>query len=189
MTISAGSRLGPYEIVAPIGAGGMGEVFKARDTRLDRMVAIKVLPLEFADNALQRQRLEREAKMISQLNHPHICALYDVGDGYLVMELHEMATGRRAFEGKSKGSIIASILTAEAPVISAIHTVPAAFERVVRTCLQKDPEERFQSAHDVRLELQWMQQSAAEMQSQIVSRRPWSALLLLLAAVSISALA
>src|SRR5215210_7944989 len=87
MTIVSGSRLGPYEIVAPLGAGGMGEVWRARDTRLDRSVAIKMLPAEFAQNAQLRLRLEREARAISQLNHPNICTLYDVGDGYLVMEL------------------------------------------------------------------------------------------------------
>jgi Tol biopolymer transport system component/predicted Ser/Thr protein kinase len=85
--IAAGTRLGPYEIVSPIGAGGMGEVWKARDTRLDRSVAIKILPAEFAENAQLRVRFEREAKTISQLNHPHICTLYDVGENYLVMEL------------------------------------------------------------------------------------------------------
>ncbi|HYS52497.1 MAG TPA: protein kinase, partial [Thermoanaerobaculia bacterium] len=74
MAISSGSRLGPYEIVAPIGAGGMGEVWGGRDTRLDRNVAIKIVPPEFA------QRFEREAKSISSLNHPHICTLYDVGE-------------------------------------------------------------------------------------------------------------
>jgi len=79
-------RLGPYEIVAPIGAGGMGEVYRARDTRLDRTVAIKILPAEFAQDAKLRLRFEREAKTISALNHPHICALYDVGPDYLVME-------------------------------------------------------------------------------------------------------
>src|SRR2546427_436738 len=89
MPISAGTRLGPYEVVAPLGAGGMGEVFKARDTRLDRSVAIKILSAEFAQNAQFKLRFEREAKAISQLNHPHICTLYDVGDNYLVMELLE----------------------------------------------------------------------------------------------------
>src|SRR6266850_1923966 len=92
MTLSPGARLGPYEVVASIGAGGMGEVFKARDTRLDRSVAIKVLPAEFAQNVQLRLRFEREAKTISQLNHPNICTLYDVGDGYLVMELLEGET-------------------------------------------------------------------------------------------------
>src|SRR5262249_15804399 len=91
MTIAAGSRLGPYEILSPLGAGGMGEVYKARDTRLGRDVAIKVLPQQLSPSPEARQRFEREAATISQLSHPHICALYDVGrEGeteYLVMEL------------------------------------------------------------------------------------------------------
>jgi len=89
MMLSVGTRVGPYEIVAPIGAGGMGEVWKARDTRLDRSVAIKFLPTEFAQDAQLKLRFEREARTISQLEHPHICRLYDVGDDYLVMELLE----------------------------------------------------------------------------------------------------
>ncbi len=89
MTISAGTLLGRYEIVEQIGAGGMGEVWKARDTRLDRTVAIKTLPARFVADAQARLRFEREAKTISQLSHPHICTLYDVGDGYIVMELIE----------------------------------------------------------------------------------------------------
>src|SRR5262244_2639072 len=96
MTLAAGSRLGPYEVVSPIGAGGMGEVFKARDTRLDRTVAVKVLPQHLSSSPEARQRFEREARTISQLSHPHICALYDVGnqDGveYLVMEFLEGET-------------------------------------------------------------------------------------------------
>src|SRR5712692_5201593 len=92
MSVAPGTRFGPYEVVAAIGAGGMGEVYKARDTRLERSVAIKVLPAEFSKNAQLRTRFEREAKSISQLNHPHICTLYDVGDGYLVMELLEGET-------------------------------------------------------------------------------------------------
>src|SRR5262252_2507221 len=96
MTLNPGSRLGPYEILSSIGAGGMGEVYKARDTRLERTVAIKVLPQHLSDSAEVRQRFEREAKTISQLSHPHICALYDVGsqDGveYLVMEYLEGET-------------------------------------------------------------------------------------------------
>jgi len=90
--VSAGTRLGPYEVVSRIGAGGMGEVWKARDTRLDRSVAIKILPPGLAEDAQFKLRFEREAKTISQLNHPHICTLYDVGDGYLVMELLEGET-------------------------------------------------------------------------------------------------
>src|SRR5450759_3880620 len=96
MTIPAGSRLGPYEVVSPLGAGGMGEVYKARDTRLERTVAIKVLPSGLSPSPEARQRFEQEAKTISQLSHPHICALYDVGnqDGveYLVMEYLEGET-------------------------------------------------------------------------------------------------
>src|SRR5437899_1827519 len=96
MTISAGSRLGPYEVLSPLGAGGMGEVYKAKDTRLERTVAVKVLPQHLSENSDVRQRFEREAKTISSLSHPHICALYDVGnqDGveYLVMEYLEGET-------------------------------------------------------------------------------------------------
>ena len=93
MALSPGFRLGPYEILAPLGAGGMGEVYRARDSRLGREVAIKVLPDHLSKNEEVRRRFEREARTISQLSHPHICALYDVGnqDGveFLVMEFAE----------------------------------------------------------------------------------------------------
>jgi len=96
MVLSPGTRLGPYEIVALIGAGGMGEVYKARDTRLDRIVAIKVLPESLAADPQFRDRFDREARIISQLDHPHICALYDVGEhngtAYLVMQYLEGET-------------------------------------------------------------------------------------------------
>src|SRR5437870_5234478 len=96
MPLAAGTRFGPYEILAPIGAGGMGEVYRARDTRLDRIVAIKVLPAHLSDNPQRRERFEREAKAISSLSHPHICALYDVGQqngiDFLVMEYLEGET-------------------------------------------------------------------------------------------------
>ena len=282
MALSAGSRLGPYEVLSPIGAGGMGEVYKARDTRLERTVAIKVLPAQLSSSAESRQRFEREAKTISQLSHPHICALYDVGtDGeteYLVMEflegetlqarlaggalpleqtlrygiqiadaldkahrqgivhrdlkpanvmvtktgvklldfglakvmevpapagnltslptqhgltqegailgtfqymapeqlegkeadartdtfafgalLYEMATGRKAFSGSSQASLISSIMKEDpAPVSSVQPMSPPALDRIVRTCLAKDPEDRWQSAHDVAGELKWV---------------------------------
>ena len=91
-----GTRLGPYEIEAPLGAGGMGEVYRGRDTRLDRTVAVKVLPAHLAADAERRQRFEREARAVSSLNHPHICTLYDIGrqDGvdFLVMEYLEGET-------------------------------------------------------------------------------------------------
>ena len=83
MPLSPGDKLGPYEILAPIGAGGMGEVYKARDTRLDRIVAIKTSKTEFSE------RFEREARAVAALNHPNICTLYDVGPNYLVMEYIE----------------------------------------------------------------------------------------------------
>jgi Tol biopolymer transport system component len=93
MGLATGTKLGPYEIQSPLGAGGMGEVYRARDTRLERTVAIKILPAQFSSDPVRKQRFEREAKTISSLNHPHICVLYDVGhqDGmdYLVMECVE----------------------------------------------------------------------------------------------------
>ena len=306
MTLSAGSRLGPYEVLSPLGAGGMGEVYKAKDTRLDRTVAVKVLPQHLSENSDMRQRFEREAKTISSLTHPHICALYDVGnqDGveYLVMEylegetladrltrgllpaeqvlrygiemadaldkahrqgivhrdlkpgnvmltksgvklldfglakvferplgaagrdqaaasqhpmernsltalptavgspnltqagtilgtfqymapeqlegreadvrtdifafgavLYEMATGRKAFSGSSQASLISSIMKEEpAPIATLQPMTPPALERVVRTCLAKDPEERWQSAHDIKSELAWIAQSGSQ---------------------------
>src|SRR6185295_2344309 len=94
MPLANGTRLGPYEITGPLGAGGMGEVYRARDTRLDRTVAIKLCAAEFSE------RFEREAHAISALNHPYICTLYDVGPNYLVMELVEGPTlAERISEG------------------------------------------------------------------------------------------
>src|SRR5919108_4049299 len=84
--LSSGVRLGPYDILAPIGAGGMGEVYRARDARLGREVALKVLPEVFARDAERMARFEREARAVAALNHPNICQLYDVGPNYLVME-------------------------------------------------------------------------------------------------------
>src|SRR5450631_3392808 len=96
MALASGTKLGPYEIQSPLGAGGMGEVYRARDTRLDRDVAIKVLPGNLSSDASLKQRLEREAKAVSKLSHPHICALHDIGhqDGvdFLVMEYLEGET-------------------------------------------------------------------------------------------------
>jgi serine/threonine protein kinase len=90
MSLTPGTKLGPYEILTPIGAGGMGEVYKAKDTRLDRTVAIKVLPSHLSDNTHLKERFEREARAVSSLNHPHICTLYDIGSengvDFMVME-------------------------------------------------------------------------------------------------------
>src|SRR6202051_5080732 len=102
MALTPGERLGPYEILAPIGKGGMGEVYKARDTRLHREVAVKVLPQSFATEAA-RERFQREARAASALNHPNICAVHDVGESeghpFLVMELLDGKTLRECIEG------------------------------------------------------------------------------------------
>jgi eukaryotic-like serine/threonine-protein kinase len=293
MPLPAGTKFGPYEIVAPLGAGGMGEVYRARDTRLDRSVAIKILPAHLSSDPTAKQRFEREARAISSLNHANVCTLYDVGeqDGtdYLVMEflegetlaerltkgalptahvlrygieiceglerahrsgvvhrdlkpgnvmltksgaklmdfglakaaepavaltpssvtisvaspaagqaltaegtvvgtfqymspeqvegkeadqrsdvfalgavLYEMATGKRAFEGKTAASVIGAILEREpAPISSVQPASPVGLDRVVKTCLAKDPDERFQSVHDVKLQLKWLAEGAA----------------------------
>jgi serine/threonine protein kinase len=96
MALTSGTKLGPYEIQSLLGTGGMGEVYRARDTRLDRNVAVKVLASHLSSSPEFKQRMEREARAISSLNHPHICHLYDIGsqDGtdYLVMELLEGET-------------------------------------------------------------------------------------------------
>ena len=96
MALQSSQRLGPYEVLSAVGTGGMGEVYRARDTRLDRTVAIKVLPAHLADKPELRERFEREARTIANLNHPHICTLYDIGhqDGidYLVLEYLEGET-------------------------------------------------------------------------------------------------
>jgi eukaryotic-like serine/threonine-protein kinase len=105
MSFDPGARLGPYEIVSRAGAGGMGEVYRARDTRLDRTVAIKVLPPDLTSDSAARQRFEREARAVAALSHPHICPLFDIGqqDGtdYLVMEYLE---GRRSRIGSPVGN-------------------------------------------------------------------------------------
>ncbi len=287
MPLTSGAKLGPYEIVAPLGAGGMGEVYRARDTRLDRIVAIKILPCHLADCADLRERFEREARCIASLNHPHICTIHDVGhqDGtdYLVMEylegetlaqrlqrgplaptqvlqyaiqiadaldkahrkgithrdlkpgnimltrsgaklldfglaklkqpavisdatltalptsitsegsiigtlqymapeqlegkevdartdifafgalVYEAATGKSAFEGKSKASLIAKIMEADPPPMSSSQVLtPYALDRVVQSCLAKDPDERWQSAADLTRELKWIAEAGAQ---------------------------
>ena len=274
MPLAAGTRLGPYEILAPIGAGGMGEVYKGRDTRLNRDVAIKVSKEQFSE------RFAREAEAIAQLNHSNICTLYDVGPNYLVMEyiegtplkgplpldqalkyaaqicdaldaahkkgithrdlkpanilvtktgiklldfglaklssagpaakppddatltmaltgkneivgtlyymspeqlqaqatgqeidartdifsfglvLYEMLTGKRAFEGASPASVIAAIMERPAPSVAAV--APPVLDRLLQHCLAKDPDDRWQSARDLKAELEWIASASDE---------------------------
>ncbi len=299
MPLASGTKLGPYEILSPLGAGGMGEVYRARDSRLDRDVAIKVLPASLASDPNLRQRLEREAKSVSKLSHPHICALYDIGQqagtDFLVMELldgetleqrllkgplppdqvlrysaqiadalakahklgiihrdlkpgnimltkagaklmdfglaksserapladaltemtvenskltvegaivgtfqymapeqlegrdadartdifalgeviYEMATGKPTFSGKSRASLIASILTNDPPPMSQHQPMaPLALERVVKKCLAKDPDERWQNASDLASELKWIAEGGSQTASIAASAAP-----------------
>ncbi|HEU5256525.1 MAG TPA: serine/threonine-protein kinase, partial [Vicinamibacterales bacterium] len=106
MPLGPGTRLGPYEIQSALGAGGMGEVYKAKDTRLDRIVAIKVLPSHVSDDPSRRERFEREARTVAALNHPHICTLYDVGreggTDFLVLEYLE---GQTLADRLTKGAL------------------------------------------------------------------------------------
>jgi serine/threonine-protein kinase len=319
MSLSSGTRLGPYEILGAIGAGGMGEVYKAKDTRLDRIVAVKTLPPHIAAAPDLRERFEREARAISQLSHANICTLYDVGEEvtspqppatshqppetirFLVLEylegetlaariakgpipveqalpwaiqmasalnaahrqgilhrdlkpgnvmltpagvklldfglakivagaatastpaaslmtspatmttpltmqgtilgtfqymapemvegdeadaradiwafgciLYEMLTGRRAFVGKSQASLFGAILKEDAPSVSTAQPlVHPALDRIVRTCLAKDPNQRVQSAHDLLLNLQWVVEggSALGTPAPVLARR------------------
>ena len=302
MPLAPGTRLGPYEISVPLGAGGMGEVYRAKDTRLDRSVAIKILPAQFSADPIRKQRFEREAKTISGLNHPHICVLYDVGhqDGidYLVMEcvegetlakrlergplpleqvlkygaqiadaldkahrsgiihrdlkpgnimltplgaklldfglakpvsplvsgmtltadtpraamteegtivgtfqymsqeqvegkeldgrsdifsfgavLYEMVTGHRAFGGKSQLSVASAILEKEPePITSTKPMTPATLDHAIRRCLAKDPEDRWQTARDLSMELKWISEGASqarEAERAPANRRKW----------------
>ena len=300
MAIIPGQRLGPYEILSAIGAGGMGEVYRARDNRLNRIVAIKILPDRHATKPELRERFDREARTVASLNHPHVCTLFDVGHqngtDFLVMEylegetlaqrltrgplplketlriatevcealevahraaithrdlkpanimltksgaklmdfglakaamaglegertgvlllsadrtmtnvspisplttvgevvgtiqymspeqiegnpadarsdlfalgavLYETTTGKRPFEGKSQISVASAILEKDPAPISAVQPLtPPAFEHVVKTCLEKNPDDRFQSARDVRLELKWIAEGADQL--------------------------
>ncbi len=326
MSIAAGTRLGPYEVLSAAGTGGMGEVYRGRDTRLDRTIAIKVLSARLADRPDLQKRFEREARAISKLSHPHICTLYDIGQqegvDFLVMEyldgetlshrlqrgplsieqtlkygieigealeaahrqgivhrdlkpgnvmltkagaklmdfglaklaeqpapveetlsemaeaptlasrerslteegviigtfqymapeqlegkeadartdifalgmvLYEMATGRPAFAGKTRASVIAAILSSEPPPISSLQPLtPIAFDRAVKTCLAKDPEDRFSTAHDLQLQLQWLLEGGSQVgvpapavaQRKISERWPWMLAALLGAAMA-----
>src|SRR5258708_28406230 len=114
--LKAGTRLGPYEIIDPLGSGGMGKVFRARDTRLDRTVAIKVAAAQFSG------RFEREARAVAALNHPHICTVHDVGPNYLVMELVEGETlAERLRKGPLPSGLLFRYASQIADALSAAH--------------------------------------------------------------------
>ena len=127
MSLSAGTRLGPYEIAGPLGVGGMGEVYRATDTRLDRTVAIRVLPAAVATDPNSRQRFEREARAVAELNHPHICTIHDVGESsgqpFLVMELLD---GETLADWLTRGSLSLDMLVDTAiqvaDALDAAHT-------------------------------------------------------------------
>jgi eukaryotic-like serine/threonine-protein kinase len=296
MPLSVGDRIGPYEILAPIGAGGMGSVWKARDIRLNRLVAIKTSHKRFS------KRFEREAHAIAALNHPHICSLYDVGPDYLVMEyvegsalraplpfdqalaiadqlldalaaahqagithrdlkpgnimvgphgvkvldfglakikhapasgdggeeatetmpltvegsilgtlqymspeqiegqeadarsdifafgivLYELISGKRPFTGKSQASLIASIMKEEPRPLHELHSaIPAGLNRVVQTCLEKDPGQRWQSAREVKHSLAWISAEKPSVPAAAKSVRQWQGLAALMALIAL----
>src|ERR1700746_2637920 len=138
MPLTSGTKLGPYEINCPLGAGGMGEVYGARDTRLGRTVAIKILPAHLSDSPEAKPRFGRAARAISSLNHPNICTLYDVGhqDGidYLVMEFLE---GQTLATRLMKGPLpLDQLLKCGIEICEGL-------DHVVASCLAKDPDERF----------------------------------------------
>src|ERR1035441_6975096 len=135
MALSSGTRLGPYEIQSPLGAGGMGEVYRARDTRLDRTVAIKLLPSHLSSNPEALQRFDREARAISSLNHPNVCQLYDVGlqDGtsYLVMEYLE---GETLADRLSKGPLpLDQVLKCGIEICEGLEKAPHVTDRSQQT--------------------------------------------------------
>ena len=132
MALTRGVRLGPYEIVSAAGAGGMGEVYRARDTRLDRTVALKVLPPDLTSDPAARQRFEREARAVAALSHPHICTLLDIGqqDGidFLVMEYPGRGDARRASRARAScRSTRRSSTASRSPTPSPPRTRPASF--------------------------------------------------------------
>jgi Tol biopolymer transport system component len=159
MPLESGSNLGPYEILAPIGAGGMGEVYKARDTRLNREVAVKILP-EHGDRA----RFSAESRALAALNHPNIVAIHDVGENYLVTELVDGAPWkssglRQTIEGDSAALTMAAIAEKEPPELG--DDVPAGLKQIVYHCLAKEREGRFQNAGDLAFALRSLGTGAA----------------------------
>src|SRR5437870_2336055 len=162
MAFISGTKLGPYQIQALIGAGGMGEVYRARDTRLDRSVAIKVLATSLANDPERLRRFEQEARAVAALNHPNILAIHDIGtqDGtsYLVSEFLEGTTLRIQLANgalPARKAIEYALQIAEG--LGAAHDrgmVHPAVDRTIRHCLEKDPLERFQSTRDLKFQLE-----------------------------------
>jgi len=134
MALETGTKLGPYEIVSQLGAGGMGEVYKARDTRLDRTVAVKVLPPTLSANPESRQRFEREAKAVSSLNHPHICTLHDIG---AYKHFCPGEQGKRRRKGGSRGASWGT--TRGRQGIAALGTGCSGAESPAMACLPRAP--------------------------------------------------
>src|SRR5437763_688524 len=171
MSLTSGTKLGPYEIQSALGAGGMGEVYRARDTRLQRDVALKILPESFAREGDRLHRFEQEARAVAALNHPNILAIFDTGQNngspYLVSELLEGETLRTVLDGGvlpqrktiEYGVQIAQGLAAahEKGIVHRDLKPENVFlnkdERIVRRCLDKRPERRFQSAKDLSVAL------------------------------------
>lgn len=162
MTIAAGARLGPYEIRSLLGAGGMGEVYRATDPRLARDVALKVLPPEVASDPARIERFRREARAVAALNHPGIVTIHLVeesgGVHFLTMELvilHELATGQRPFRGDSPAELVARILRDTPAALTDLRPdLPPGLARLVRLCLEKEPQRRCRSALELRDELE-----------------------------------
>jgi hypothetical protein len=159
MALAAGTRLGAYEVLAQIGAGGMGEVYRARDTRLDRIVAIKVLPTHLADRSELRERFEREARTIASLNHPHICTLFDIGqqDGidYLVMEYLEVTTQSTFSSGKPKALFEGQYLAVQTGQMGTAYDVSSDGQRF----LMIKPVEQAQAAPtQINVVLNWFEE-------------------------------
>ncbi len=145
MTLVAGTKLGSYEVLSPIGSGGMGEGYRARDTKLNRDVALKVLPEAFAKDAERMARFQREAQVLASLNHPNIAAIYGFeesgGVRALVMELVE-------------GSTLAAVIMKEPDWEKLPPSVPAAIQKLLRRCLDKDPKRRLQAIGEARIAIE-----------------------------------
>jgi serine/threonine protein kinase len=156
--LASGARLGPYEIVSPLGAGGMGEVYQAKDTRLERVVAIKVLPDGITASPQTLERFQREARAASALNHPNICTIFDVGTRTDLFSfglvLYEMATGRPAFGGATSAALAGAILHEHPPAPRTVRSdLPEPLERVILKTLEKDRQLRCQHPAELRADL------------------------------------